>query len=72
MDDVEEYDFQRMTGNKLRNNGVMYTKSEAMENPETYALTAVAYYYTLHATHTTKQGRKYPVEFYTGFCTYEA
>ncbi|EAW19288.1 uncharacterized protein NFIA_092490 [Aspergillus fischeri NRRL 181] len=67
----EEYSFQRMAGNKLRKNGKMYTKSLAMENPETYALAAVAYDYTLHVTHTTKPGKTYPVEFYTGFCTYE-
>ncbi|GIJ89416.1 hypothetical protein Asppvi_008356 [Aspergillus pseudoviridinutans] len=68
--DDEEYNFPRMAGNKLRKNGKMYTKSLAMKNPETYALAAVAYDYTLHVTHTTKKGT-YPVEFYTGFCTYE-
>ncbi|GFF54118.1 hypothetical protein IFM58399_09744 [Aspergillus lentulus] len=70
MDGVEEYDSQRMAGNKLRKNGKRFTKSKAMKNPETYALAAVAYDYTLHVTHTTKKGT-YPVEFYTGFCTYE-
>ncbi|KAF7182893.1 hypothetical protein CNMCM7691_002637 [Aspergillus felis] len=69
-DDDEEYNFPRMAGNKLRRNGKMYTKSLAMKNPETYAQAAVAYDYTLHVTHTTKKGT-YPVEFYTGFCTYE-
>ncbi|GFF44467.1 hypothetical protein IFM46972_07557 [Aspergillus udagawae] len=68
--DDEEYNFTRMVGNKLRKNGNMYTKSLAMKNPETYALAAVDYDYTLHVTHTTKKGT-YPVEFYTGFCTYE-
>ncbi|KAJ5751577.1 hypothetical protein N7520_008494 [Penicillium odoratum] len=64
----EEYVFRRMTGNAARRDGTYFVKSQAMSNPENYAMQAVAYDYTLSVTAGAKD---YPVEFYTGYATYE-
>ncbi|OGM47330.1 hypothetical protein ABOM_003830 [Aspergillus bombycis] len=78
----EEYQFKRMTGKEARvgTKGTQetFSKEQAIQNPHSYVYTSIAYDYTQNEKYTGKDSndsgkdKTYPIEFYTGWATYNA
>ncbi|KAK6811472.1 hypothetical protein RU639_012751 [Aspergillus parasiticus] len=81
----EEYQFKLMAGKEERvikkgSDEIRETfkKEQSMMNPHSYVYTAIAYDYTQNTVHrvadpsNSGQDRAYPIEFYTGYATYNA
>ncbi|GAB1197983.1 hypothetical protein APSETT444_007289 [Aspergillus pseudonomiae] len=73
----EEYQFKRMTGKAERvgTKGTQetFSKEQAIMNPHSYVYTSIACDYTQNERYSGQDsGETYPIEFYTGWATYNA